>query len=406
VTETDGSGNWRVAHTSCIGLCGEHRRKYAAGNVINDGINTYLYDAEGRMRAVQSKPISGGTSMTEYIYDAQGLHFYLADPLGTRRVQTDPTGAVEGQDASLPWGDGFTQTASDDPSTQHYAQLTFDPETGLDHAEARQYTPWMGRWTAPDPYNGSYDLMNPQSFNRYMYVNGNPLGYTDPSGLAGAGILTGVGGAPCKAFGITKLTSELNFDGLSLNPCNPIGSAIADGVILGAAAIDAWQTGASISSILSTSSDSWSSTPAGFTNGYGSVIGGIAASVGAAITIGCSIDSNSDLCGQTGWTGALIGGDAGKVVGDSIAVAGAIACFAGPEACLGYGIYTIANDLFSVFWDLFGPAQFTGSLLPRPSDLGGLGTAPIGIPNQNLSIIGILGQPSRSSVPTPGMNIQ
>ena len=91
-------------------------------------------------------------------YDAQGLHFYLSDPLGTRRVQTDYAGQVEGVDTSLPFGDGFTQTAQDDPTAQHYAQLTFDPETGLDHAEARQYAPGMGNWTAPDPYNGSYDL--------------------------------------------------------------------------------------------------------------------------------------------------------------------------------------------------------------------------------------------------------
>ncbi len=48
-----------------------------------------------------------------------------------------------------------------------------------------------------------------------------------------------------------------------------------------------------------------------------------------------------------------------------------------------------------------GPGQFAGSLLPRPTDLGGLGTAPIGIPNQNLSIKGILGQQSRGAVQSP-----
>jgi hypothetical protein len=89
-----------------------------------------------------------------------------------------------------------------------------------------------------------------------------------------------------------------------------------------------------------------------------------------------------------------------------------ISCVTGPsdpvcDVALALIAYTALNDIFSVIWDIFGGSpQFTGSLLPRPTDLGGLGTAPIGIPNQNLSIIGILGQPSRSSVPTPGMNIQ
>jgi hypothetical protein len=41
----------------------------------------------------------------------------------------------------------------------------------------------MGRWLSPDPYDGSYDGSNPQSFNRYTYVMNNPLAAVDPSGL-------------------------------------------------------------------------------------------------------------------------------------------------------------------------------------------------------------------------------
>jgi hypothetical protein len=46
---------------------------------------------------------------------------------------------------------------------------------------------------SPDPYSGSYDFTNPQSFNRYSYVLNNPLSMTDPLGLDGGG-LGGVGG--------------------------------------------------------------------------------------------------------------------------------------------------------------------------------------------------------------------
>ena len=44
----------------------------AAGNVLSDGANSYLYDAEGRVCAVESTPIPGMTAMTGYLYDADG----------------------------------------------------------------------------------------------------------------------------------------------------------------------------------------------------------------------------------------------------------------------------------------------------------------------------------------------
>ena len=47
-----------------------------------------------------------------------------------------------------------------------------------------------------------------------------------------------------------------------------------------------------------------------------------------------------------------------------------------------------------------GPAQVTGSLLPRPTDLDGLGASPIGIPNSNLRASEILGS-SRAEIPNP-----
>ncbi|MDR3414046.1 MAG: RHS repeat-associated core domain-containing protein, partial [Formivibrio sp.] len=64
----------------------------------------------------------------------------------------------------------------------HYATLDHDVETDTDYAQFRQYSNAQGRWLSPDPYGGSYNWRNPQSFNRYAYVGNNPLADVDPSG--------------------------------------------------------------------------------------------------------------------------------------------------------------------------------------------------------------------------------
>jgi hypothetical protein len=47
----------------------------------------------------------------------------------------------------------------------------------------RRYNRWHTRFDQPDPYDGSYDLSNPQSLNRYAYVSNDPVNFTDPTGL-------------------------------------------------------------------------------------------------------------------------------------------------------------------------------------------------------------------------------
>ena len=103
-------------------------------------------------------------------------------------MRADPTGDHRRRAMlALAFGDGNTQTvgmgrtASQDNNS--FAGLELDPETETYHAQFRQYGPAQGSWMSPDPYSGSYDMNNPQSFNRYSYVLNNPLAFTDPSGL-------------------------------------------------------------------------------------------------------------------------------------------------------------------------------------------------------------------------------
>jgi RHS repeat-associated protein len=102
--------------------------------------------------------------------------------MGTERVRTTYNGAVEGTYTSLPYGDNSAASGTD-TDANHYAMLDHDSESGTDHAQFRQYGNTQGRFMSPDPYDGSYDASNPQSFNRYAYALNSPLSYVDPSGL-------------------------------------------------------------------------------------------------------------------------------------------------------------------------------------------------------------------------------
>jgi RHS repeat-associated protein len=97
-------------------------------------------------------------------------------------MRTTYNAGVEGSLTSLPFGDGYAVNWAD-YDANHYAQLDHDTESGTDHAQFRQYSNAQGRWLSPDPYSGSYEGSDPQSFNRYAYVTNGPLAATDSQGL-------------------------------------------------------------------------------------------------------------------------------------------------------------------------------------------------------------------------------
>jgi RHS repeat-associated protein len=206
----------------------------AAGNMTNDSVNAYTFDAEGNVTKVVN---SGGTTQyvydafnhrvhvqtpsatTEFAYDYAGrrisswlspnntgnegrlywdgqllgyravdgtTYFEHQDILGTERMRTTYSGSVGSSYVSLPWGDGYAATvnaSAADEDNNHFAGLQHDPESDTEHAQFRNYASVQGRWLAPDPYLGSYDFTNPQSFNRYTYALNDPVNLLDPSGL-------------------------------------------------------------------------------------------------------------------------------------------------------------------------------------------------------------------------------
>jgi len=253
----DAAGNVLYDGTSYYAYDGEGRLcAVQTNNGLGVVVYEYIYDAEGRRVAkgtiTPSQPLScntannGFTLMESYVlgqggeqltttswngtnsnwartnvygdgrllatYDTEGLHFHLADPLGTRRVQTDPNGVVESAFQSLPFGDQLNPIAinnapptADDATPLHFTGKERDAESGNDYFGARYYASMMGRFLSPDagadetlsvpvPYA---DLENPQSLNLYSYVTNNPLRFTDLDGHAHWGDCNDGSGAQC-----------------------------------------------------------------------------------------------------------------------------------------------------------------------------------------------------------------
>ncbi len=99
----------------------------------------------------------------------------VMDRLGSRR---NPAGMGEDY---YPYGEERYGLAGDD--REKFATYWRDGFTGFDYARQRYYVPRSGRFLTPDPYRASAALTNPQTWNRYAYVAGDPVNFVDPWGL-------------------------------------------------------------------------------------------------------------------------------------------------------------------------------------------------------------------------------
>ena len=64
-----------------------------------------------------------------------------------------------------------------------YTGYEKETESGLQFAEARYFNPVHGRFSSVDPLASSATVRNPQTFNRYSYVQNAPYDMVDPLGL-------------------------------------------------------------------------------------------------------------------------------------------------------------------------------------------------------------------------------
>ena len=101
--------------------------------------------------------------------------FNLSDIQGSTLGVTDDAGKMI---ATWDYSDyGVTTQTSGDKNLYQpflYTGQELDAETGFYHNRARHYAPRLGKFLARDSLNNS---------NRYQYCNGDPINFSDPSGL-------------------------------------------------------------------------------------------------------------------------------------------------------------------------------------------------------------------------------
>ncbi|HKW18897.1 MAG TPA: RHS repeat-associated core domain-containing protein [Terriglobales bacterium] len=195
----------------------------AAGNMTNDGISTYSYDAEHRPTAANGISYvydgdnwrvekSGGPlywdgvacgqdllaesdtagNITEefvYFYNSRiarrdvstgNVYYYLSDQIDSSRVMTDSNGVTQWESDYYPFGGERTITTNVANSFK-FTGKERDSESSLDYSFRRMYSSQYGRWMSTDPISGK--VGEPQSNNRYTYVINNPPNLKDPNGL-------------------------------------------------------------------------------------------------------------------------------------------------------------------------------------------------------------------------------
>lgn len=141
----------------------------------------FVYDVSGQLVAEYTTSGSSGG----------GTSYLTTDTLGTPRVITgsnlnDGYGGVKSRHDYLPFGEevfvGRNSSYAGDTIRQKFTGYERDDETGLDYAQARHYSNLTGRFTSVDPLMASASIDTPQSWNRYAYVENNPLRYVDDEG--------------------------------------------------------------------------------------------------------------------------------------------------------------------------------------------------------------------------------
>jgi len=163
------------AETKTVYVSKHFERQIKDDGTIIDKIFVYDGGVSGtKIATVETTRRENEEPVTRTIYHHE-------DHLTGANVDTDEDGQVMQLLDYYPYG----ETRIDEHDEDYHDDYQFtgkerDEETGLSYYELRFYNSAIARFMSRDPWGG--DIRDPQSLNKYSYVQNNPLKYTDPTG--------------------------------------------------------------------------------------------------------------------------------------------------------------------------------------------------------------------------------
>ena len=107
------------------------------------------------------------------------IEYLLSDHLGSQAITANSSGVMSAEIRYFPWGTE-RYTSGTTPTTYHFTGQRLESMIGLYFYNSRWYDPEAGRFVQADTMIPQGQGV--QGWDRYAYVNNNPVKYADPSG--------------------------------------------------------------------------------------------------------------------------------------------------------------------------------------------------------------------------------
>lgn len=115
------------------------------------------------------------------VQQSGAVYWMHEDPVTKSKRVTDVNGNIVSWVEPDPWGAYTNRYSNGSFQPREFTSYERDANRS-DEAMFRRYNRWHSRFDQPDPYDGSYDATDPQSFNRYAYTQNDPVNFVQPNG--------------------------------------------------------------------------------------------------------------------------------------------------------------------------------------------------------------------------------